>query len=254
MRSPSTCRSWSRPAGIADIERHRHRRRHQRRGRRAEGRRRRHRGPAGPRGCGAPTARTHRRPTRPPTSARSSPASTTTSTRSSPATPTWRTTARSRCAGWAGRAVTERPVVSAGQYGTNLNQLVFTSTRHRRGVGQAQAILALKVADALAPPDYPPDPARRPGDRGRRGGERRGAGCQSARRDRRAVQPGEARRRHHREPRWRVDPGQPGGRGAAVGHPRRRSRVGADRLHEPRRSARRTWSGTGAAGVPTRGR
>ena len=28
--------------------------------------------------------------------------------------------------GWAGRAVTERPVVSAGQYGSNLNQLVFT--------------------------------------------------------------------------------------------------------------------------------
>ncbi len=28
--------------------------------------------------------------------------------------------------GWAGRAVTDRPVVSAGQYGTNLNQLVFT--------------------------------------------------------------------------------------------------------------------------------
>jgi 5'-nucleotidase len=29
-------------------------------------------------------------------------------------------------AGWAGRAVTERPVVSAGQYGANLNQLEFT--------------------------------------------------------------------------------------------------------------------------------
>ena len=29
-------------------------------------------------------------------------------------------------AGWAGRPVTERPVVSAGQYGSNLNQLVFT--------------------------------------------------------------------------------------------------------------------------------
>src|SRR5918999_1563469 len=27
---------------------------------------------------------------------------------------------------WAGRAVTERPVVSAGQYGSNLNQLVYT--------------------------------------------------------------------------------------------------------------------------------
>ena len=29
---------------------------------------------------------------------------------------------------WADRAVTRRPVVSAGQYGTNLNQLVFTVT------------------------------------------------------------------------------------------------------------------------------
>ena len=29
-------------------------------------------------------------------------------------------------AGWTGRDVTERPVVSAGQYGTNLNQLMFT--------------------------------------------------------------------------------------------------------------------------------
>jgi 5'-nucleotidase len=29
-------------------------------------------------------------------------------------------------AGWAGRDVTERPVVSAGQYGTNLNKLMFT--------------------------------------------------------------------------------------------------------------------------------
>ena len=37
------------------------------------------------------------------------------------------TTARFPVPGWAtGRAVTERPVVSAGQYGTNLNQLVFT--------------------------------------------------------------------------------------------------------------------------------
>ena len=52
--------------------------------------------------------------------------STRTWTRSCRVTPTWRTTAPSRCRGGHGRPVTERPVVSAGQYGTALNQIVFT--------------------------------------------------------------------------------------------------------------------------------
>ena len=50
-----------------------------------------------------------------------------TSTRSCRATRTWPTTARFPVRGMGGDVpVTERPVVSAGQYGTNLNQLVFT--------------------------------------------------------------------------------------------------------------------------------
>ena len=72
-----------------------------------------------------------------------------TSTRSSRATRTWRTTARSRSQEWVdeGRAVTDRPVVSAGQYGTNLNQLVYT-------VDGATGEVSAKTQDA--------PPARRP--------------------------------------------------------------------------------------------
>ncbi len=56
---------------------------------------------------------------------------------------------------WAneGRAVTERPVVSAGQYGTNLNKLVFSydaATGHASAV--TQAILPLETT-----PAYPAD-------------------------------------------------------------------------------------------------
>jgi 5'-nucleotidase len=47
-------------------------------------------------------------------------------------------------AGWAGRAVTERPVVSAGQYGYNLNQLTFTvDTATGDVVAKKQALLPL---------------------------------------------------------------------------------------------------------------
>lgn len=47
-------------------------------------------------------------------------------------------------AGWAGRAVTERPVVSAGQYGYNLNQLTFTvDTATGAVVAKKQALLPL---------------------------------------------------------------------------------------------------------------
>ncbi|MCD4535584.1 ExeM/NucH family extracellular endonuclease [Nocardioides sp. cx-169] len=68
---------------------------------------------------------------------------------------------------WAtqGRAVTERPVVSAGQYGTNLNQLKFQFDQDGRLVAKAQSILPLATdADGSGPgtaftANYPVDPA-----------------------------------------------------------------------------------------------
>ncbi len=65
--------------------------------------------------------------------------------------------------GWAGRAVTSRPVVSAGQYGTNLNQLKFTwDPAANAGAGaltsMSQTVLALKNASTQVP-NYPADPA-----------------------------------------------------------------------------------------------
>ncbi|MFH8252432.1 5'-nucleotidase C-terminal domain-containing protein [Microbacterium sp. B2969] len=67
-----------------------------------------------------------------------------------------------------GRAVTDRPVVSAGQYGTNLNQLVYT-VDGATGVVSAktQAILPLEHSVPPVPPsttttwvaNYPADPA-----------------------------------------------------------------------------------------------
>ncbi len=48
-------------------------------------------------------------------------------------------------AGWSDRPVTERPVVSAGQYGTNLNQLVFSvDTATGEVVAKTQALLPLE--------------------------------------------------------------------------------------------------------------
>jgi len=59
--------------------------------------------------------------------------------------------------GWSDRAVTERPVVSAGQYGTNLNQLVFTVDPATGDVqAKTQAILKLKAANG-GPFNYPVD-------------------------------------------------------------------------------------------------
>lgn len=55
--------------------------------------------------------------------------------------------------GWAGRDVTKRPVVSAGQYGTNLNKLVFTVDSATGEVqAKTQSIVALPGA-------FPADPA-----------------------------------------------------------------------------------------------
>ena len=58
---------------------------------------------------------------------------------------------------WAGRAVTDRPVVSAGQYGTNLNQLLFTVDSVTGDVSAvSQTILPLESPSNVAL--YPADP------------------------------------------------------------------------------------------------
>ncbi len=60
---------------------------------------------------------------------------------------------------WAteGRAVTDRPVVSAGQYGTNLNQLVYSVDDAGQVTAKTQAILPLEDNAFVA--KYPADPA-----------------------------------------------------------------------------------------------
>ena len=76
-------------------------------------------------------------------------------------------------AGWIdeGRAVTTRPVVSAGQYGYNLNQLVFKLDASE-GCRPEQKIQPLVTANPGPPvtytANYPADPRR---------GDRRGRGC-----------------------------------------------------------------------------
>ena len=85
--------------------------------------------------------------------------------------------------GWAGRAVTERPVVSAGQYGAILDQLVFTVNAAGEVTGLQTGLIDLDATNdgALV---YPPDPAtaaicRRKGCELRRA-RRRGARHRSA--------------------------------------------------------------------------
>jgi 5'-nucleotidase len=59
--------------------------------------------------------------------------------------------------GWTGRPVTDRPVVSAGQYGSNLNRLVFTVDRATGEVqAKSQQLLALKTGQTA---NYPSDAA-----------------------------------------------------------------------------------------------
>ncbi len=138
-----------------------------------------------------------------------------------------------------GRAVTERPVVSAGQYGANLNRLRLHG-RHgdRSGRRPSRSRLARR-SRPVRPRNYPSDA----GHRRRSSTPRWPRPTSSVRAELGeiggAVQPRQARRRHHREPRWRVDAGQPGGRGPALGHRDPRGRRGRDRVHEPRRPARR---------------
>ncbi|MDF1605512.1 ExeM/NucH family extracellular endonuclease [Nocardioides sp. YIM 152315] len=57
-------------------------------------------------------------------------------------------------AGWSGRPVTKRPVVSAGQYGTNLNKLVF---KYDEATGELAAVTQEVVAAAGV--GHEPDPA-----------------------------------------------------------------------------------------------
>ncbi|HEY9412548.1 MAG TPA: ExeM/NucH family extracellular endonuclease [Jiangellaceae bacterium] len=63
--------------------------------------------------------------------------------------------------GWAGRPVTERPVVSAGQYGYNLNQISFTYDPQAAQVtGVESEIVPLATQDASGAwlPNFPADP------------------------------------------------------------------------------------------------
>jgi 5'-nucleotidase len=63
-------------------------------------------------------------------------------------------------AGWADRQVKERPVVSAGQYGANLNQLVFTvDATTGEVVAKSQSILKLKAGTTGSTFNYPVDAA-----------------------------------------------------------------------------------------------
>ena len=132
------------------------------------------------------------------------------------------------------RTVTDRPVVSAGQYGTNLNQLVYT-------VDGATGVVSAKTQELLplerrVPPSTrrirrsrpswrrpcrtPPLPSALPaGSRSPALPSRTGA---------------QRRRSADRQPRRRVDPRQPRRRGAAVGDRAARIRCGGNRVHEPR--------------------
>ncbi len=63
---------------------------------------------------------------------------------------------------WAGRPVTERPVVSAGQYGYNLNQLTFSvdpATGQPLSLTTSLLPLTTKNADGSYTANYPADPA-----------------------------------------------------------------------------------------------
>ena len=138
-------------------------------------------------------------------------------------------------AGWSDREVTERPVVSAGQYGSNLNKLVFTvDSATGEVLAKAQSVLKLKAANG-GPFNYPVDEATAV-HRGRGGRGGRGAREGRAGEDQRPVRPGTLRR-WRREPGWRVHPRQPRRRGPAVGDRVLDHGVRADRLHEPRRTA-----------------
>ena len=95
----------------------------------------------------------------------------------------------------------------------------------RRGQGSERCPLQLRAGRGGAAD-------RRPGGLGLRGRRREGP-----RQDVGPDVPIEADRRH-RQPRWRVDPGQPGRRDPALGDQGPAAGRRADRVHEPRRSPR----------------
>ena len=193
VRSPSTCPSWSRPAGIADIEVTDIVEATNAAADRPQGRGRRHRRAARPRGCGDHGA----------VASAIDPASdfgkivngvntnvdaiisghTHLAYNHAIPVPPWANE---------GRPVTKRPVVSAGQYGINLNQLRFQRRRrHRRAArGPRRTCVDLKARHRRAEL-----PGRPGGGRHRRRRRRRGRRPRrpAAGRDRGAVQPGEAR-------------------------------------------------------------
>ena len=111
------------------------------------------------RGCRRHQLRRRWTTTRRPTSAASSPGSTPTSTPSSPGHTHLEYNCDFTVQDWVdeGRTVTKRPVVSAGQYGAALNQIVFDVNP---GTGEVlakrQAVLKLKVANG-GPFNYPVD-------------------------------------------------------------------------------------------------
>ena len=135
--------------------------------------------------------------------------------------------------------MTKRPVVSAGQYGAELNQLVFDVNP---GTGEVlakrQAVLKLKVANG-GPFTYPPVDAPTQAIVDAAVANANVLGAAAARPAGRRLPAGQVRQRHLGEPRWRVDARQPGRRGPALGHPQPGVGLGADRVHEPRWPARR---------------
>ncbi len=133
-----------------------------------------------------------------------------------------------------------RPVVSAGQYGTNLNELIFT-VEHRHGHGHhrlgtpssGQHRHAHRPEAAIDKKAEVQGHRRRRRRAGRRARRRRCSASSAAR------STGRSSPTAYREPRWRVDPRQPRRRGAALGHLHPGGRCRTDRLHEPGRTAHR---------------
>ena len=138
------------------------------------------------------------------------------------------------------RAVTERPVVSAGQYGTNLNQLALhASTRTpARCRHPARASSRCRPTTVGHVPSRPTTrPTRPPSRSSTPPSPRPTCSARGARQDRRPVQPGQALATARENRGRRVHPGQPGRRGPAVGDRSPDAGCGADRLHEPGRPA-----------------
>ncbi len=188
-RSPRTSRPWCRPTASPTS-------RSPTSSTRSTTARRRPRRPRAPTSscCSSTRARPTRRWLRPPTRTPRSARSSTASTRNVDAIVSGHTHLAYNHAvpvpEWVAedRAVTERPVVSAGQYGTFLNQLNFTVDPDTGEVlTQAQKVLNLKGQTAPFTANYPADPAvtsdrerrDRRGQRARCGGAGQGRSVRS---------------------------------------------------------------------------